>query len=277
MKHLLLAAALTLAAPAFAQDLKLPALSPTCRMSQDFSTSAIDLTYSRPSVRRRVIFGDVVPYGSVWRTGANSATRIKFGEDVTVGGQAIKAGEYALYTVPGKAEWEIILNKGTGNWGSMGYDKESDVARFKVRPSELSTPTQTFTMSFDNMTLNSTDLTMKWEYTKVTIPIVANNQQRLSASIDKAISQPSIPYFQAANYYYETSQNLDKAYEYVNKALEQNPKAYYMWNLKAKIAKKMGNRQEAIEAANKTIETAKGTDAEAEYARNGRRILNSYK
>lgn len=257
MKRLFLAFALACSLPALAQDLKLPALSPGARLSQDFSTSTIEITYARPSVRGRVIFGDVVPYGSVWRTGANGATRIKFGEDVTLGGQPVKAGEYALYTVPGQDSWEIILNKGTGNWGSTGYDKAADVARFSVKPMAANPAVQTFTISLDNLTYKSADLTMAWDKVRVVVPVVASNEQRLAASIDKAINQPNIPYFQAANYYYETNQNLDQAYAYVSKAVEQNPKAYYQWNLKAKIAQKLGKKDDAIAAANKTIETSK--------------------
>ena len=119
------------------QPLKLPALSPAANISQEFSTSKIEISYSRPSMRGRKIFGDVVAYNNVWRTGANGATRIKFGEDVKVAGKDVKAGEYAIYTIPGKEQWEVILNKGVGNWGAMGYDTKDDVARFMVKPQTL--------------------------------------------------------------------------------------------------------------------------------------------
>lgn len=261
----------------YAQDLKLPALSPTSKLTQEFSTSNIEISYSRPSMRGRKIFGELVAFGNVWRTGANSATKVKFGEDVTVGGQAIKAGEYALYTIPGVAEWEIILNKGVGNWGNAGYDKADDVARFKIAPKALDKNVQTFTINIGNITYSSCNIELMWEKTKIIIPVKANNEERLSASIDKAINNPNIPYFQAANYYFETDQNLDKAIVYVDKALEANPKAFWMWSLKARIAQKMGKKDDAINAANKAMEVAKGSAFEAEYVNNMTKLINSYK
>ncbi len=275
LSFILLSALLT--SSVYAQDLKLPALSPTSKLTQEFSTSSIEISYSRPSMRGRKIFGELVAFGNVWRTGANSATKVKFGEDVTVGGQAIKAGEYALYTIPGAAEWEIILNKGVGNWGNAGYDKADDVARFKIAPKALDKNVQTFTINIGNITYSSCNLELMWEKTKVIIPVKANNEERLSASIDKAINNPNIPYFQAANYYFETDQNLDKAIVYVDKALEANPKAFWMWSLKARIAQKMGKKDDAINAANKAMEVAKGSAFEAEYVNNMTKLINSYK
>jgi hypothetical protein len=175
-------------AASFAQEFKLPAMSPTARISQDFSTSTIDITYSRPSMRGRKIFGDLVAYNDVWRTGANSATKIKFGEDVNFGGEEVKAGEYALYTVPSKDQWEVILNKGTGNWGSMGYDKKDDIARILIKPQTMPVEVQTFTMNIGNITFNTANIELMWEKTKVVIPVKVNNDERLMASIDKAIN-----------------------------------------------------------------------------------------
>lgn len=275
LSFILLSALLT--SGVYAQDLKLPALSPTSKLTQEFSTSNIEISYSRPSMRGRKIFGELVAFGNVWRTGANSATKVKFGEDVTVGGQAVKAGEYAIYTIPGATEWEIILNKGVGNWGNAGYDKADDVARFKIAPKALDKNVQTFTINIGNITYSTCNIEMMWEKTKIIIPVKANNEERLSASIDKAINNPNIPYFQAANYYFETDQNLDKAIVYVDKALEANPKAFWMWSLKARIAQKMGKKDDAINAANKAMEIAKGSAFEAEYVNNMTKLINSYK
>jgi hypothetical protein len=274
---LLLVAAL-LTADVSAQGLKLPALSPSCKLVQDFSTSSIEISYSRPSMRGRKIFGELVPYGLVWRTGANSATKVKFGEDVILGGQEIKAGEYALYTIPELKEWTVILNKGVGNWGQYGYDTKDDVARFKVVPKMKEGNTQTFMINITNITYSTCNIEIAWEKTKLVIPVKSNNEERLNASIDKAINTPpALPYFSAANYYFETNQKLDVAYDYVNKALETNPKAYYMWNLKARIAQKLGKKQEAIAAAQKSIETSKGDAAEVEYLNKANKIIGEIK
>lgn len=260
-----------------AQELKLPALSPGAKIWQDFSTSNIEISYSRPSMRDRKIFGELVAYNVIWRTGANGATKVKFGEDVTVGGQMVKAGEYALYTIPGQTEWEVILNKGTTNWGEAGYDKADDVARFKVKSKVMTGTVQTFTINISNITYNACNIELMWEKTKISIPVKANNEERLNASIDKAINKPSVPYFQAANYYYETDQQMDKAWEYVNKAIDGNPKAFYMYYLKARIAAKMGKKNEAREAAEMSMQLAKGTAFEQEYIRNNKKVLASLK
>lgn len=272
---LLLAAAFAM--PAEAQGLKLPAMSPTQKLSQDFSLSSIDINYSRPSMRGRKIFGDLVAYGEVWRTGANAATTIRFGEDVVVAGKDMKAGEYELFTIPGKDSWEVVFNYGKGDWGAYTMDEKKEALRVKIKPQMLPMNMETFTIAINDMTLNSCNIDLMWEKTKVSIPVKANNQDRIVADIDKAINKPSIPYYQAANYYLENNLDLKQAMAWTDKALESNPKAYYMWHTKAKIAAKMGDKNTAREAAAKSIDAAKGTSAEAEYRRNNERLLAELK
>lgn len=276
MKKIMVSLALlaTLSASVDAQTLKLPTLSPTAKVTQDFSMSSIELTYSRPSMRGRKIMGDVIPYGHVWRTGANAPTKIKFGEDLEIGGHRIKAGEYSLYTIPNKDKWEIVLNTGTGTWTADGYPKEFDVARFKIAPITVHEEVQTFTIGITDITFNSCKIELAWERTRVIIPVKADNDKVAENNIDKAVNTPSVPYFQAASYYYETNQKTAQALEYVNKALEQNPKAFYMWYLKARIEKRMGHTEEAAAAAKKSIELASGTPNELEYKRNNGKILD---
>lgn len=278
MKYITLALALlaSVATTSFAQGLKLPALSPTASITQSFSVTEMSIDYSRPSMRGRKIFGGLVAFGEVWRTGANAATKVTFGEDVNVGGTDVKAGSYALYTIPGATEWEIILNKGIGNWGTGGYTTDDDIARFKVKPTRFNNAAETFTITIDDITFNSCDITLKWENTKVVIPVKADNADRIAKDITKAVEEPSIPYYQAASYYNETGQNLDKALEYVTKAIESRPDAFWMWHLKAKIAKNLGKKDIAIEAANKAIEVSKGSAYEAEQKRNNEAIIKSF-
>jgi tetratricopeptide (TPR) repeat protein len=260
---------------AYAQDLKLPALSPNAKISQEVSTSTIEISYGRPSMRGRKIFGgDVVPYGAIWRTGANSATKIKIGEEIEIAGNVLKAGEYALYTIPNADTWEVIINKGIGNWGASGYTTDDDIARFKVKPTTMADEVTTFTINVADITSTSCNIELMWEKTKVVIPVKFNNKERLAASIDKALNNPTLPYYQVASYYYENGENTDKAYEYVTKATEANPKAFYMWHLKAKVAQKLGKKADAKAAAEKSIETAKGTAYEADYIRNNQKIID---
>lgn len=277
MKNITLALALLVgfASTSFAQGLKLPALSPTSKITQEFSVSEMSIEYSRPSKRDRKIFGGLVAYGEVWRTGANAATRVTFGEDVMLAGNAVKAGTYALYTIPNATEWEIILNKGVGNWGTGGYSTDDDIARFKVKPTTFNNTAETFTITIDDITFNTCDITLKWENTKVVIPVKADNAERIAKDITKAVEEPSIPYYQAASYYNTTGQNLDKALVYVTKAIEGRPDAFWMWHLKAKIAKQLGKKDIAKEAATMAMEKSKGTAYEAEQKRNNEAIIKS--
>lgn len=270
-----LVAALVAVTSVTAQELKLPALSPNASLKQDFSTSSIEITYSRPSMRGRTVFGDLVPFDAIWRTGANSSTVVTFGEDVVVGGVTVKAGKYALYTKPGRTQWEIIINKGTGNWGTTGYTEADDIVRFTVTPTTLPQPVETFTITIGDITFNSCNIVLAWERTQVVVPVKANNEQRITESIEKAINNPRLPYQQAATYYFETNQHLDKALLYTDKAIEGNPKAFWLHLMKARIAAKMGNTAVATAAANMALETSKGTPYESEYTRHVNALLQT--
>lgn len=248
--------------------MKLPAPSPTAVIKQDFSTSNIEITYSRPSMRGRKIFGDLIPFGQVWRTGANAATKISFGEDVMLAGQLLKAGTYALYTTPGENSWKVIINKGISNWGVSGFDEKDDVLQFDIPVKKTSEAVQSFTISIDNINGNKCDLVLSWENTKVIIPVFADNNKKISEYLETSISNPKRPYQQAANYYLETNQNLDKAIEYTDKAIAENNDAFWLYWLKARIYQKQGKKTEAIAAAQKAADLAASTPYAAEYKRN---------
>ncbi len=240
-----------------AQGIKTPAPSPTQTIKQDFALSSIEVNYSRPNMKGRTVFGDLAPYGKLWRTGANAATKVTFGEDVTVGGVAVKAGTYVLYTVPNKDEWEVIFNKGLGNWGIDGYKKEEDVARFKVKPVALPSSVETFTIQLGNVTPATADIQVSWEKTQINIPVVADIDAKISKSIETAMNVDNRPYFQAASYYFEAGKDLKQALAWTNKAIENSPKAFWMVHLKAKILAKMGDKTAAVTAANQSIVLAK--------------------
>ncbi len=258
MKKILLAlVAVASIMTAQAQGIKTPAPSPTQTIKQDFALSSIEVNYSRPNMKGRTVFGDLAPYGKLWRTGANAATKVTFGEDVTVGGVAVKAGTYVLYTVPNKDEWEVIFDKGLNNWGIDGYKKEEDVARFKVKPIALSSSVETFTIQLGNVTPATADIQVSWEKTQINIPVVADIDSKISKSIETAMNVDNRPYFQAASYYFETGKDLKQALAWTNKAIENSPKAFWMVHLKAKILAKMGDKTAAVTAANQSIVLAK--------------------
>lgn len=256
------------ASGAWAQDFKMPAPSPSATISQEFSTSKIDLQYSRPATKGRKIFGDLVPFGKEWRTGANSASKITFGEEVMFGNTKIAAGTYSIYTIPNKDNWEVILNASTENWGLSGYDKAKNVATVKVKTIGLKDKVESFTMSIEHLNNNSCELSIAWENTKVIVPIKADNTERIEKYLESALATEKPPYLVAAKYYHEKGKNLDQALEYANKAMEANPKAFYIHWIKAEILHSLGNKTEAIEEAKLAADGAKGTPYEAEYKNN---------
>ena len=240
-----------------AQGIKTPAPSPTQTLKQDFALSSIEINYSRPAAKGRKVFGDLVPFGKIWRTGANGATKITFGEDVKVGGMPVKAGSYAIYSVPNANEWEIIINKGANNSGLTGYKTEDDVARFKVKPMQLPMNIESFTILLGNLTASSASVQILWEKTAVEFAVVADIDSKIMAQINLAMTVDSRPYFQAASYYFDNEKDNSKALEWANKAVEAQPTAFWVMHLKAKIQAKAGDKAGAKATAMKSIELAK--------------------
>ncbi|UKJ08032.1 DUF2911 domain-containing protein [Solitalea lacus] len=243
-------------ATTMAQGVKMPAPSPTQTIKQDFALSSIELTYSRPGIKGRKVFGDLVPYGKLWRTGANAATKIKFGEDVKINGMAISAGEYVLYTIPSEGDWEIIINKGLKNWGVDGYKQEEDVVRFKAKTRKLPFSVETFTMTVDNMTANTADIDLMWDNVEVYFTVTAEIDSKIMASIDEAMKGDKKPYFQAASYYFDTNRDLKQALTWADEAVKQQPDAFWVMHLKAKIQYKMKDYKGAIATAEQSKSVA---------------------
>jgi tetratricopeptide (TPR) repeat protein len=238
-----------------AQQLKTPAASPTTTVKQDFGLSSVELIYSRPGVKGRTIFGGLVPWGNIWRTGANAATRIKFNDDVTIGGKPLKAGEYALYTVPNKDKWEIVINKGSENWGT-DYKQEDDILRVTATPTKLNDKVESFTMQFENVKPSSMDLALLWENTAVRVPISTDIDKKVMAQIENAMFKDNRPYYAAAVYYMDTNRDVNQAAEWLDKATQQNPNAYWIWHQKANALAKLGKKAEARAAAEKSMQLA---------------------
>ena len=275
IRKLLIATILFAAFAADAQQLRTPAPSPTQTVLQDFGISSVQLIYSRPAMKGRKIFGDLVPYGKVWRTGANQATRIKFNDDVSIGGKPLKAGEYALFTIPNENEWEIIINKGSENWGTV-YKQEDDLLRVKVKPSRLANAVESFTMQFENLKPSSTDLTIMWDKTAVSIPISADIDSKVMAQINNLMNRDNRPYFGAAMYYLESGKDLNQAITWFDKAIEQNPNAFWIYHQKANALAKLGKKEDARQAANKSIELAKAQQND-DYVKLNEKLLTSLK
>jgi Protein of unknown function (DUF2911) len=232
LKSTFVALAIAASVTVNAQSISFPQPSPTASFSQNFATSKIEVSYSRPSAKGRKVFGDVVPFGKLWRTGANGATTISFGEDVKLNGSDVKAGKYGLLTIPGESEWTVIITKDLTVTSEDAYKKENDIARFQVKSSKLNYNVETFTIEVSNIKNNEASLDLKWENTAVSIKVTADYDARIAKQIDEVMAKDTRPYAGAANYYLETGRDLNKALDWMNKAIASYPKAY--WNLLAK-------------------------------------------
>jgi tetratricopeptide (TPR) repeat protein len=260
-------------------QIDVPAPSPLGSINQKVGLSDLSVTYSRPSVKGRTIFGDLVPYGSMWRLGANASTKFKTSSDITIEGKDVPAGEYALYAIPNKDSWTMILHKNTSYWGTGGdkYSVEEDLARFEVKPNNAyPLMVETMTFQFTDITSEDCYLELTWANTQVRIKIHTDVDKKVMASIDekmKGIS--SATYYQAARYYLENDKDLNKALEWINLSLVDNEK-FWMVRQKALILAKMERYDDAIKTAelSKSLaETAQNND----YVRLNEKSIEEWK
>ncbi|MFY7651393.1 MAG: DUF2911 domain-containing protein [Chitinophagaceae bacterium] len=277
MKKMMVVASMLLAFTAQAQ-IKMPAPSPAQTIVQEFGMGKIEITYSRPNLKGRSILkenSDLLQLGKMWRTGANAATKVKFTDAVTVGGNAIDSGTYVLYTIPGKDSWEIIFNKGLNNWGVDGYKKEEDVVRFSVPADKMKGSVETFTMQVANITAESCEIHLMFGTAAVKIPVTTNVKDRLRKQVETALSADKVStnvYQAAANFYFEWDKDYAKALVNATKATEANPKAFWLFLLKAKIEKELGDKVSAKASAEKCVSLA--TDAKNDdYVKMGKDLI----
>lgn len=246
-----------------------PAASPFSRVEQEVGLTKFKLEYSRPSARGRVIFGDLLPYGAVWRTGANSPTTISFDKAVTIADKELAAGSYVITSVPDKAEWTVTFSQN---------DKE--VVSAKVKPAAYPAHVETFTLQFDKLTDNSAELQILWEKTLVAVPVKVKTDEQVMAQIDRFASNPEASiagaYYQAASYYLSTNRDLNKALEWVDKAIAANPNFFWQYRTKAQILAGLGKYNEAIAAAEVSTEKAKAAN-NADYPRMNEKSIAEWK
>jgi hypothetical protein len=239
-----------------AQGLRIPQPSSGQTLIQDFGLGKITLEYSRPNTKGRKVFGALEPYDVVWRTGANSATVIKFTDAVKINGHDVPAGEYGLFTIPNKTEWIVILNKTSKQWGAYDYKEADDILRFKVKPMVLKDKVETFTMQFANVLPTSAQLHIMWENTALAINITTAVDERVMASIAEAMKGEKKPYFQAAHYYFENNKDLPTALAWMSEAEKADPKAPWVKLWKGRIQLKMGDKAGAQATAQAGIDAA---------------------
>lgn len=253
-------------APAF----ELPRTNPKAIVQQQVAATTIEVAYYRPSVRGREIFGALVPYDHVWRTGADAATTISFSTPVTIAGTHIDAGKYELFTIPGTKEWAIILQRAHSQWGSYAYDPAFNVAQVVVQPKTLQDHIETFTISIDDVKSNAATLHIAWERTRVSLQIEIDLQKTVIPQLEDALrSEGRRPYFLAAMFYFENNIDINRAAELMTAAVEQNPNHLGMLYRLALILERKGDITGAIAAAEKSQAEATKANPELrdEYTR----------
>jgi hypothetical protein len=237
-------------------QLRTPAPSPTQVVKQDFALSNIELNYSRPSLKGRKLYVDLAPAGKVWRTGANAATTLTFGGEVTIGGVKVPAGKYGLLSIPDRKSWILIISKQTDVTNPADYKAEMDVVRIPVAVSKTKTSTETFTIQFANLKPNSCEIQLLWDKAMVSLPVTAEIDGKIMADIEKAMKGNNPPYFSAAMYYLDNNKDLNQAAEWFKKAAEAQPNAYWVQHQYANCLAKLGKKDEAIAAATHSRELA---------------------
>jgi len=255
---------------------RIPEASPTQTIIQDFGLGKISITYSRPNVKGRVIFGGINPYSQVWRTGANAATTINFTENVIMEGHSVPAGTYSLFTIPEKDMWTVILNKTVKQWGAYSYKEADDFLRLQVKPVYLDEKRETFTIQFANETTKSSDLHLVWDHTGVTIHLETDDDAQITANIDELMKgNRKAYYFNAIQYYYENNKDMNKALDWALEAERVDPGAWYkLWE--ARIRLRMGDKDKAIAAAQEGINMAKANNDD-EYVRLNQAVIDQAK
>jgi Protein of unknown function (DUF2911) len=239
-------------------QIKAPQPSPTSKITQTVGLTEIALEYSRPSAKGRKVFGGLVPFGELWRTGANAATKVTFSENVKIGGTEIPKGSYAIYTIPNEKEWDVIIHKNTTHWGLDDYNQSEDAVRFKAKPVMLNNTVETFTMQIDNLKNNSCDISIAWENTLLAFPVSLYTEDAMVTGIKRAMDGPSAnDYYTAARYYHEENKDPKQALEWVTRSLEKGGDKFWILRMKALLQAKIGDYTGAIATAEKSSELAK--------------------
>ena len=264
------------------KKIEFPSASQHSVVKQRVGLTDVEVDYSRPNKNGREIFGGLVPFGKLWRTGANAVTKIKFSHAVTLGGKEIPAGEYALFTIPTANEWTIIVSKDAKVQSAADYKQENDVARITATPESLPMTIETFTIALNDVKGASATLDFLWDKTRVPVKLTTEDVEHVSKQLDAAVSagtplDPRTAY-QAAAFYYDNNKDTNQAAKWIDQALEKNPDAYFMHYKKAQIQAKLGNKKEATASAQKAIDILKKDKTPDDSAiKNAQQIIDSSK
>ncbi len=250
--------AIAISAMSYAQ-VKAPQPSPKSKIEQVIGLTDVTVEYSRPGVKDRKIFGDLVPFDKMWRTGANKNTVISFSDDVKIEGKELKKGSYAMFTKPGKSAWDVVFYSDTENWGTPKEWDEAKVAlKVSVKPIEIPSKIENFMIVFDNLKNNSGEMELLWDNVYVPMKIEVPSDKTTMASIDRALNGPTArDYYSAASYFLDEGKDMNKALTWINKAVEMDGKdTFWMLRKKSLIEAKLGKTKDAIATAKKSLASA---------------------
>lgn len=257
-----------------------PRISPEATLTQKIGLSVVNVEYSRPSVRNRKIVGDLVPYGRIWRVGANESTKITFSDSVRIQGHDLPPGQYALYTIPQQNEWTIIIHTNTTHWGDgrFKYNPQEDALRFTVTPKPIQHFVETFMLEFDQITHNSAMLFWEWENTRISFSIEFDTKKKMLKEIERSVSiNPTADtYYESARYLQEEGVQLTKAREYLVKAHALAGDTYYIHRIWSLVEAELKNYPEAIQHALKSKELA-AKEGKDEFVRMNEKSIAEWK
>lgn len=265
MKKIILVAGIVLAGFQAQAQITMPQPSPLSTVSQKIGLTDVSITYSRPSAKGRKVFGDLVAFDKLWRTGANKCTKLSVSDSVTINNVRMGKGDYSIFTVPGQREWMIIINKDADLSGTDGYDMNKDITRFKVAASPNAF-TETFTINFSDLTSTSANVELTWETTRVVFKIESDPDRKVMKNIETALVVPASNYYQAARYYYDTNRDLKQALTWIDQAITNGYEKYWVLRQKSLIQAKMGDYKGAIVTAQKSLDLAKA-DGNDDYVK----------
>jgi hypothetical protein len=261
-RYLLAVAAFLTGSSAFAQ-IKSPAASPLTELEQVVGITNFEVDYCRPSVKGRDIYGGLVPYGEIWRTGANAPTTIEFDTEVTFADQTLPAGEYVLFTIPGEAMWTVIFYGDSDVPNAAAYDPKNDAARISVAPIKLATAVESFTIGFDDLRDESATLFLDWADVRVPIQLSIDTASLTAASIRSSMDDmddwTARDYANAAEFYHAQGIDSNQALQWMGKATSMNKNAFWWQHTYARMLADNEKKAEAIAAAERSLKTAKAS------------------
>ena len=258
-------------------QIKTPQPSPSSKLEQVVGLTNVTLEYSRPAMRGRTIFGNLVPFGSTWRTGANANTKITFSDNITVGGTELKKGTYAIFTIPNKDSWDIIFYSDSKNWGTpQKWDESKVAAKVSAKVEAIPFDVESFTIDINGLSNNGGRLEFIWEKTWVGLPFTVPTDAISSKSIEAAMAGPSgNDYFQAASYYHDAGKDLNKALGWMKKATSgDNPPFWYLRRMSL-IQADLGDVSSAIATAKKSLAAAEKAN-NADYVKMNKESIQKW-